>query len=84
VAPSRRTPPLTRGLPERGDAYTLPLIEVTAWLGGDLRPAPVGGDARLAAFPALWQAAVRRLVDALAFDVEVDRPLAGGLGLDRP
>jgi hypothetical protein len=84
VAPSHRTPSLTRGLPERGDAYTLPRIEVTAWVGGDLRPALVGGEARHAAFPPLWQAALRRLVDALALDVGSDRPVAGGVGLDRP
>jgi hypothetical protein len=76
VAPTHRTPPLTRGLPERTDSYVLPLVDVSAWMGGDLR-ANDAGDARLAAFPALWQAALRRLVDALALDLAADRPLAG-------
>jgi hypothetical protein len=85
AAPRHRTPPLTRGLPELADSYTRPRVEVTAWLEGDLRPAEGGGDARLAAFPALWQAALRQLVDALAIDLPADRPLAGGsIKLDRP
>jgi hypothetical protein len=79
AAPRHRTPALTRGLPERMDAYALPRSNVTAWLGGDLL-ADEHEDGRLAAFPALWQAALHQLVDALAFDLPVDRPLAGGVG----
>jgi hypothetical protein len=81
VAPTHRTPPLTRGLPERTDSYVLPLVDVSAWMGGDLR-ANDAGDARLAAFPALWRAALRRLVDALALDLAADRPLAGFFGVE--
>lgn len=84
VAPRHRTPSPTRGLPERTDAYTRPRIEVTAWLGGRILPAEAGGDARLAAFPVLWRAALRQLVDALALDLGADRPLAAGLELGRP
>jgi hypothetical protein len=86
VAPRHRTAPLSRGLPERTDAYALPRIEVTAWLGGDLWAEEDRGDARLAAFPALWQAALRQLVEALALELSADRPLAGGFdsGLARP
>jgi hypothetical protein len=81
VAPAHRTPSLTRGLPERTDPYVLAAIDVSAWTGGDLRPSDAG-DARLAAFPALWQAALRRLVDALALDLAADRPLAGLFGVE--
>jgi hypothetical protein len=84
AAPLHRTPPLTRGLPELSDSYTRPAIGVTAWLGGDLRPAEAGADARLAAFPALWHAALRQLVEALAVDLAAGRPLAGGFDLGRP
>jgi hypothetical protein len=75
-------PSLTRGLPERTDPYVLPAIDVSAWMGGDLRATGDAGDARLAAFPALWQAALRRLVDALALNLGADRPLAGLFGAE--
>jgi hypothetical protein len=68
-------------LPEHTDPYVLPAIDVSAWMGGDLRPTEAG-DPRLAAFPALWQAALRRLVDALALNLGADRPLAGLFGAE--
>ena len=84
VARQHRTPPLTRGLPERIDSYTLSGIEVTGWLGSNLQPAADSpADVRLAVFPALWRAAVRQLIDALAFDLAADHPLAG-IRLGRP
>jgi hypothetical protein len=84
VAPHRQ-PSLERGLPERVDSYSLSAIEVSAWLGGEVRPAVTEfNDLRLAAFPTLWRAALRDLVDALALDLAPPRVLAGSLPLGRP
>lgn len=57
-------------------------FNVTAWLGGEVRPErDVTSDPRLSPYAVLWRAALRDLVDALALKLASPSLLANGLAV---